>query len=225
MGLNQEAMGDKLGLSLSYVNALEKGKKEPSEAVKNHVSLMARALEAGLLGNFKAVPIISADVFGGFRDGIPKPLEDQPAVQSQVDLPPYQAKQKALRRLRTIPLIGWAHAGQAQSYEELPQDWQDEIPTDCPDPNAFGVTLEGDSMETMFHDGDKLTLMPNAEVFNGSLCVVRFKNDGVLLRKIEFTPSAVRLHPLNKDYEIQEFTPDALTWMYRVWGAWTQVFR
>lgn len=126
---------------------------------------------------------------------------------------------------REIPVIGWAHAGEAASYEELPQEWQDRIPTECKDEHAFAVRLEGESMEPKFSEGDLLILQPSKEAYNGCLAVCKFRNNGVVFRRVEFTPDAVRLVALNPAYPTDAYDRDAFTWIYPVWGRWTQVWK
>lgn len=126
---------------------------------------------------------------------------------------------------REIPVMGWAHAGQAASYEELPESWQEMIPTHCRDSKAFAVTLEGDSMEPLFREGDLLVLMPGERIHNGCLAVVRLASDGVLLRRIEVRGERLRLVPLNPRYEAEELTNDQISWAYPVWGRWSQVWK
>lgn len=127
---------------------------------------------------------------------------------------------------RRIGVIGWAHAGQAASYEEIPESWQRTIPTDCRDPNAFAVTLEGDSMEPMFRDGDLLVLMPSERIHNGCIAVVRLVTDGILLRRLEIRGKKIRLVPLNREsYEVEEIDCEQVSWAYPVWGRWSQVWK
>lgn len=126
---------------------------------------------------------------------------------------------------RLIPVISWAHAGEAESYDELPESWQEEVPTECQDEDAFGVKLLGDSMEPGFREGDLLVLMPNKRATNGSLVVCRFKNDGILFRRMELVQGTIRLVPLNKLYSPTNHREDEFSWIYPVWGRWTQIWK
>lgn len=126
---------------------------------------------------------------------------------------------------RRIPVLGWAHAGQAAAYEELPHDYQVTIPTDCRDPKAFGVHLEGDSMRPQFDDGDLLVLMPSQEVYSGCFAVARFVDDGVVFRRIEFTGNQIQLVPLNERYQVTTHSREDFSWVYPVWGSWTQLWK
>lgn len=126
---------------------------------------------------------------------------------------------------RLIPLIGWAHAGEAGNYEELPLDSQKRIPTECQDDQAFAVMLEGDSMKPKFSDGDMLVLMPNKRPYSGCLVVCRFANDGVIFRRMQIVADKIRLIPLNHDYSATEHSEDEFSWIYPVWGRWTQIWK
>src|SRR5215217_9169937 len=96
LGHNQEEMGRRLGLSLNYINALENQKKAPSDAVKNHVALLKRAVDCGLFEAAGGVrlPAGSSEDLEEWKKQLPKDavLADEPAPYS-----PYQAAQKALR--------------------------------------------------------------------------------------------------------------------------------
>jgi SOS-response transcriptional repressor LexA len=129
------------------------------------------------------------------------------------------------RRERRIPVVGWAHAGEAADYEELPASWQDRIPTDCRDERAFGVRLEGESMMPDFKDGDLLVLMPSEEVYSGALAVVRLEAGGVLFRRVEIRAERLVLVPLNPQYDREEFKRSEVSWCYPVWGSWRQTWK
>jgi len=135
---------------------------------------------------------------------------------------------KSLRRRskdRMIPVIGWAHAGEAESYEELPQSWQNEISSECPDPKAFAVSLEGDSMEPRFYDGDILIVQPTTEVHSGCFVVARFASDGVIFRRLEMRGNKIILVPLNSQYESSTHTADEFSWIYPVWARITKMWK
>ena len=127
--------------------------------------------------------------------------------------------------IREIGVVGWAHAGEAASYEELPHEWQNRIPTECQDEHAFAVRLEGESMEPKFSEGDLLILQPSKEPYSGCLAVCRLKNDGVVFRRVEFLPDSVRLIALNPSYPTDTYAREDFTWIYPVWGRWTQIWK
>jgi SOS-response transcriptional repressor LexA len=126
---------------------------------------------------------------------------------------------------RRIPVVGWAHAGQAGTYDEISQDWRRFIASDCRDAKAFAVTLEGDSMEPNFKDGDHLVLMPGEEAYSGCLAVCRFVDDGVLFRRLEFMGAQVRLMPLNERYPTTIHERAEFSWIYPVWESRRQIWK
>ena len=136
---------------------------------------------------------------------------------------------KYAAKVRMIPVVGWAHAGQAASYEELPESWVSMIPTECRDRKAFGVRLEGDSMESegalSFCEGDLLVAMPSEAPYSGCFVVARFKDDGVVFRRFETAGKRINLVPLNKRYSVSEHDPDEFAWIYPVWGRWAQLWK
>lgn len=134
-------------------------------------------------------------------------------------------KRKSTLETRMIPVVGWAHAGDAASYEELPPSWQNEIPTECQDVKAFAVSLEGDSMEPRFGDGDLLIVQPSEQAYSGCYVVARFSNDGVIFRRLEMNGGQISLVPLNERYQVTTHAPEEFSWIYPVWGRWTQLWK
>lgn len=126
---------------------------------------------------------------------------------------------------RMIPVLGWAHAGDAETYEEIPASWQDRVPTESRDPKAFAVKLEGDSMEPKFSSGDVLILQPSGEFYNGCLAVIKLKSDGFLFRRVERRPDFIRLIPLNPQWIVEDLPNDQVAWVYPLWGMWRQIAR
>jgi SOS-response transcriptional repressor LexA len=210
--LSQVALGLKLGLSSTYISALENGGREPSETVANYVDLLLRAHDAGLLG----------DVGGDKPPIIPFP-------DAQGNLATLREDAGRNGHPRRIPLLGMAHAGNANAYEEIPRSWQETVPTDCRDPKAFALSLEGDSMVgqkglSLFH-GDVLVVQPSVQPYSGCIVVARFVNDGVVCRQFESAGDKLVLAPLNERFPVSEHNPDEFSWIYPVWGRWTQIWK
>lgn len=127
---------------------------------------------------------------------------------------------------RMVPVIGWAHAGDAGRYDEIPKSWQNRVPTDCSDPKAFGVSLEGDSMEPKFSDGDILIVQPTTEAHSGCFVVARFADDSVIFRRLEMRRGRIILVPLNHfQYQSSEHSPDEFSWIYPVYARITMMWR
>jgi len=119
--------------------------------------------------------------------------------------------------LRQIPVISWCHAGEAVSYEELPTEWQETVPTNCADRNAFALAVEGDSMQPNYQSGDIVILMPGTPPRNGCLVVAKFKNDGVVFRRFNLASGeSVQLTAYNPIYPPYSGPGTDFHWIYPV---------
>jgi SOS-response transcriptional repressor LexA len=189
----QEEMGSLLGVSAKYVGMIERGDKQVEET--------------GSLGLLFQVKESAAD---GGHAGV------RPARSAE-------SYSQGSSSSRMVPVVSWAHAGSADSFEELPASWQDKVPTECRDEKAFAVRLIGDSMGPLYVEGDMLILQPSQEIYSGCLAVVRLANDGILFRRVERRADRLVLVPLNPQYKIEEFTAEEISWAYPLWGMWRQV--
>ncbi|MEM0964811.1 MAG: XRE family transcriptional regulator [Verrucomicrobiota bacterium] len=126
-----------------------------------------------------------------------------------------------------VPVVSWAQAGQAESFDELPAEWQELIPVDCPDKHAFAIRLVGDSMEPEHREGEIAVVMPSHQPKNGCLVVARLKNDGVLFKRF-FVEDAeqhlFRLSSYNPVYPSQVYPENSFSWIYPVWSVQRRVW-
>jgi SOS-response transcriptional repressor LexA len=183
------------GISAGYYSEIENGKKEPGESL---VKKFAEILSRNLSYFFEGLTVIgeTPTEYRGTRSNVrPVPVD-----------------------LRWVPVISWAHAGQAQAYEELPTQWQNEsVPTTCRDEKAFGLIIEGDSMEPRCMPGDRVVIMPSEPPRNGCLVVAKLKNDGVLLRRFMRLPDGrIRLIAYNEIYPAMDYESSEFHWIYPV---------
>jgi phage repressor protein C with HTH and peptisase S24 domain len=122
-----------------------------------------------------------------------------------------------IRRLRLIPVVSSAQAGTATVYEDLPSQWMKRIPSDSSDPQAFGIEIEGDSMEPEYRHGQIAIVIPNSEWNSGDLVVANIKKDGVVLKLIHRQKgSAVRLTSYNPAYPSNDYSEKDFHWIYVV---------
>ena len=128
---------------------------------------------------------------------------------------------------RSIPVVSCANAGSAASFEELPQDWQDLLPSDCPDENAFGLILEGDSMEPKFQTGDVVVLMPQLPPRTNSLVAARIVDQGVVFKMLTLMNGGrrLRLTSYNPVYPPLDLRADELAWMYPAYEIRRRLWR
>src|SRR5688572_11164278 len=68
---------------------------------------------------------------------------------------------------KKIPVISWVAAGTAGNFSDFGAELDDYIVTNSKDPNAFGLIIEGASMEPEFRGGDLVVVEPNATARNG----------------------------------------------------------
>jgi SOS-response transcriptional repressor LexA len=130
--------------------------------------------------------------------------------------------------IRAIPVRSWAQAGIGVDFEELPLDWQRQIATDCPDERAFGVEIQGDSMEPKYLQGDIAVLMPNHQPRNGSLVVARLE-EGIVLKvftvRDQLSIRICSFTSYNPVFQPIEVSESRVIWNFPVYQIVRQVWR
>jgi SOS-response transcriptional repressor LexA len=181
-----------LMIDRSYLSQIENGKKIPSPQLLQRISILE---SCGPIGQQFGVT------------GPQSSVKESPT--------PYNA---GMQVMKSVPVISWAHAGASAAYEPLPLTWQPRIPATCPDPEAFGLTIEGDSMEPRFSAGDIVVVTPRQEPRNGDLVIAKLKDDGVVFKIYQFsaTQSRITLSSYNPAYPAQEYTPTDFHWIYPI---------
>lgn len=123
-------------------------------------------------------------------------------------------------KARQVPVVSWARAGVATSYEEIPKEWQAAVATDCADPDAFGLRLEGDSMEPNFSPGDVVVVMPGQTPRSHGLVVARLKDGGVRFKILTLHRNSrpIQLSSYKADaYPAEDFLHEDFDWIYPVY--------
>lgn len=188
LGLSQDGLAKRLGVSRNYVSMVEGGRL-PSEALQKLIlTLEDRELRTP-----------------GFTDD--HVLREDPAPYG---LPPSFT-------VRAVPVLSWAHAGAAVAYEELPQTWQGQTWTTSRNTQSFALAVEGDSMMPHCLPGDLVVLSPGEEPRNGQLVVAKLKDDGIILRRYtRLNASTIRLTAYNPVYPAVDYPTSAFHWIYPV---------
>lgn len=105
----------------------------------------------------------------------------------------------------TFPVIGNIAAG----YNEIAtEDWSGdtvEIPISYlkgrKRSEFFVLSVKGNSMYPMYHDGDKVLIYKQSYIDNsGDIGAIIYDNECATLKKIEFANEQIRLIPLNPEY-------------------------
>jgi phage repressor protein C with HTH and peptisase S24 domain len=134
----------------------------------------------------------------------------------QMDAPP---------RIATVPLIGLAQAGAGGFFDAAGfpagQGW-DEIALPSPgDAGIYALEVQGDSMEPLYREGDRIVVSPTEQVRRGDRVVVR-THEGEVMAKIlaRQTARQVELHSLNPAYDPRILDIKDVEWIARIiWAS------
>jgi phage repressor protein C with HTH and peptisase S24 domain len=113
--------------------------------------------------------------------------------------------------LQRIPVIGHTQAGAAGFFDDagypVGSGWDEISFPDVSDPNAYALTVSGDSMKPVYRRGDRV--------------VVKTVDGEVMAKElVRRTAKRVELHSLNPEYEDRTLAPEQIAWMARiVWAS------
>lgn len=78
---------------------------------------------------------------------------------------------------RLVPIVSYVQAGTiAGNYQDLCEQIDEKVVTDCRGENAFAVRVVGDSMEPEAFDGDIAIINPNVEAQSGRPAIVKIRD-------------------------------------------------
>jgi len=177
------------------------------------LGIKERTLKRVISGEFPLSPPIAAHLKTIRADALPNLGNDEELSDPNLgeDSPEYRLT------INRVPVLSWAHAGEAESYEELPKSWQESVPSTCGDRSAFALTIEGDSMQPKYETGDIVIVMPSIKPRNGCLVVAKFKSDGIVFRRFHVSPVGnMRLTAYNSIYPEYEGPETDFHWIYPV---------
>lgn len=198
-GLTQAQFADRLLLSRDYISQIENG-REPGPRLVQQIEMLEK------------VGLPSDDSVG-----TPYLMNADKADTADMLMEEPQASYGTIRPIE-VPVVSWARAGAAATYEEIPKDWQKRIHTTCRTPGAFGIEVEGDSMLPEFRHGDVVVVMPEVEPRNHGPVVAKLRDDGVVLKI--YTRSregdAITLTSTNPAYAPIIYRPEDFHWIYPV---------
>jgi len=128
-------------------------------------------------------------------------------------------------RMSIVPLLGLAQAGAGGFFDSAGfpagQGW-DEVALPSPvDPGIYALEVQGDSMEPLYREGDRIVVSPTEQVRRGDRVVVRTR-DGEVMAKIlaRQTAKQIELHSLNPAYEPRFIDLVDVEWMARIiWAS------
>jgi phage repressor protein C with HTH and peptisase S24 domain len=129
-------------------------------------------------------------------------------------------------RARTrIPLIGLAQAGTSGFFDDggypAGAGWDEVDLPSTADPNAYALSIAGDSMEPVFRHGDTVIVSPAAPVRVGDRVVAR-NTEGEVMAKLlnRRTATRIELASLNPAFPMRSFAAAEITWLHRIiWAS------
>jgi len=191
--LTQAELAALLGIHRTYLVLIEKGKKVPSPRLERSImDFMEKADRQSL-----SAPSLWARA----ATSNASPLIAEPPA-------------------RRAPVVSWAAAGQARAYEDLANQIEELVETDCKDPNSFAIIIEGDSMENKFYAGDRVVFAPNSEPRNGDVVVAKITDGRVFFKYYYRTGpegARVKLSSENANYAPMEFERSEIVFIYPAW--------
>jgi phage repressor protein C with HTH and peptisase S24 domain len=240
LGLTQEQVAAKAGMSKPYLSTIETGKvKNPPSDGK------LRSLERAL--GFRPNQLIALAHIERTPPDVREQLERLRAQcqKSRILLEQYRSQGRsgeggaldidtlaeqldhavdAPSSEGMIPLINSVIAGYPQSFTDL--DYPVSVADDyirCPDvhdPQAFAARVVGDSMEPKYREGDIVIFSPKRPAENGDDCFVRFARDNetTIKRVYQDEGGRIRLQPLNNAYAAQTCGAEEIN------GLWPAIF-
>jgi phage repressor protein C with HTH and peptisase S24 domain len=125
----------------------------------------------------------------------------------------------------TVPLLGLAQAGGGGFFDSAGfpagQGW-DEIALPSPGENGiYALEVQGNSMEPLYREGDRIVVSPTEQVRRGDRVVVKTR-DGEVMAKVLARQSAkqIELQSLNPDYEPRILDIADIDWIARIiWAS------
>lgn len=127
--------------------------------------------------------------------------------------------------VRTIPLLGFAQAGEAGHFDShgfpIGEHWDAITFPGISDEHAFALEISGDSLRPVYRDGDIIVVSPSANVRRGDRVVIRTTR-GELLAKLLARQSARRVELISFDpqEDVLVLNCDEIAWMSRIiWAS------
>ncbi|KKC35272.1 DNA-binding protein [Devosia epidermidihirudinis] len=127
--------------------------------------------------------------------------------------------------IRTVPLLGLAQAGSGGFFDSAGfpagQGW-DEITLPSPgEAGIYALEVQGDSMEPLYREGDRIVVSPTEQVRRGDRVVVK-TSDGEVMAKILARQSAkqIELHSINPAFGPRLIDISDIEWIARIiWAS------
>src|SRR5215813_9070201 len=126
--------------------------------------------------------------------------------------------------VRTVPMIGFAQASEANHFDErgFPDgDGWDELGfAGVEDRHAFALEITGDALRPAFRDGTFIIVSPAAAIRRGDRVVVKTRGGDVIARELaRKTSKGMELKSLNPVQADRTLAPEDYLWIARIMWA------
>jgi len=125
----------------------------------------------------------------------------------------------------TVPLLGLAQAGSGGFFDSAGfpagQGWDEVALPSSGEAGIYALEVQGDSMEPLYREGDRIVVSPTEQVRRGDRVVVKTR-DGEVMAKIlaRQTAKQIELHSLNPAYEPRILNTVDVEWIARIiWAS------
>ncbi|MWO10088.1 helix-turn-helix domain-containing protein [Escherichia coli] len=211
--MTQEELGEKVGIKRAAINKYEKG----------NVENMKRSMIEKMSSIFGVSPVYlmalddySSSSIEKIYNQLSPPRQEKVYVfaKNQLDeqekensrnknITSLEQYKQRKQQKKSMSVFYWCGAVSAGTGEFLADEYREEItlPTEIiPDDADFCLTVNGASMEPIFHDDDYVFVKRQLEVFSGAIGVV-ILNGQAFLKRIWFENDIARLQSFNSDYD------------------------
>jgi len=127
--------------------------------------------------------------------------------------------------VRTVPMIGFAQASEANHFDErgFPEgDGWDELGfAAVEDRHAYALEISGDALRPAFRDGTFIIVSPAAAIRRGDRVVVKIRSGEVIARELaRKTSKAIELKSLNPAQPDRALATEDYLWIARIiWAS------
>ena len=129
------------------------------------------------------------------------------------------------RSLKSVPLLGLAHAGSGGHFDEsgfpTGRGWDEAALPQASDEHAYALEISGDSMKPVYRDGDVIVVSPGTPIRRGDRVVLRTADGEVTVKELKRrTTRTLELASLNPAQADRTLDAGDVAWIARiVWAS------
>ena len=211
-GLTAKELGEKIGVSQSYISLIENDKRRINVPLLGKIAAVFSLSLAQILSEANTV------AEAGARAGVDlDKLYASGHLHSMADA----AGNVAPVTMRAIPVVSRVAAGDPAGFTdgEYPAGFAEEFvpsPADIDDPNAFALRIYGDSMAPRFSNGDIVICSPHALPAEGDAVVAKVRGEETTCKVFGLDDGNIILSPVNAAYPTLIYPKAEVDWVYPV---------